>query len=105
MNKLVYLELSILALSKTVTYEFCYDYVKPKYDEKAKLCYMDIDSFLVSIKTDDIADVGEDIETRFDTSNYRLNKPLSKGKNKKVISVLKTYCAVNLSLFIFGFLF
>ena len=105
MNKLVYLELPILALSKAVTYEFCYDYVKPKYGEKAKLCYMDIDSFLVSIKTDDIADVGEDIETRFDTSNYRLNKPLLKGNNKKVISVLKTYCAVNLSLFIFGFLF
>ena len=49
-NKPVYLALSILELSKTLMYEFWYDYVKPKYDEKAKLCYMDTDSFIVYIK-------------------------------------------------------
>ena len=50
LNKPAYLGLSILEMSKTVMYEFWYDYVKPKYKEKAKLCYMDTDSFLVYIK-------------------------------------------------------
>ena len=51
---------------------------------------MDIDSFTVYIKTDDIyKDNAEDAETRFDTSNYELNRPMSKGKNKKVIGVMK----------------
>ena len=50
MNKPVYLGLSVLELSKILMYEFWYDYVKPKYDEKAKLCYMDTDSFIVYIK-------------------------------------------------------
>ena len=54
MNKPVYLGLSILDLSKTEMHDFWYDYVKPKYGENAKLCYMDIDSFIVHIKTDDI---------------------------------------------------
>ena len=62
--------------------EFQYDYVEPKYDEKAKLCYMDTDRFNVYIKTDDIV---EDVEPRFDTSNYELEcnsfeRPLPKGK-------------------------
>ena len=54
MNKPAHLGLSILALSKISMYEVCYDYVKPKYGEKVKLCYMDTDSFLVYIKTEDI---------------------------------------------------
>ena len=95
MNKPVYLGLSILELSKILMYQFWYDYVKPNYDEKAKLCYMDTDSFIVYIKTDDIyKDIAEDVETRFDTSNYELGcnsieRPLSKGKNKKVIRLMK----------------
>ena len=53
-------------------YEFWYDYIKPKYTEKAKLCYMDTDSFVVYIKTDDLyidmlMSFKEDVETRFDT--------------------------------------
>ena len=52
MNKLVCLELSILELSKIIMYEFWYDPVKPKYGEKAKLCNMDTDSFIVYIKND-----------------------------------------------------
>ena len=69
MNKSVYLGLSVLELSKTVIYEFWHNYVKPNYDEKAKLCYMDTDSFIVYIKTDDIyKDIAEDVETSFDTS-------------------------------------
>ena len=54
MNKLVHLRLSILGLSKTVIYETWYDYVKPKYVENAKLCYMDTNSFIVHVKTNDI---------------------------------------------------
>ena len=52
-------------------YEVCYDYVKPKYGEKEKLCYGDTDRFAVYIKTGDIyKDIAEDVETKFDTSNY-----------------------------------
>ena len=72
MNRLVYIGLSILDLSKTVN--FWYDYVKLKYGNKAKLCYMDTDSFIVHVKTDDIyKDSSEDVETRFDTSNNKTN--------------------------------
>ena len=61
--------------------EFWYDYVKSKNGEKAKLCYMDTDSFIVHVKTGDIyKGIAEDVETRFDTSNYELDKPLPKGK-------------------------
>ena len=64
--------------------EFWYDYVNPKYGEKAKLCYMDTDSFIVHIKTGDIyKGIAEDVETRFGTSNYELVKPLPKGKKLK----------------------
>ena len=90
MNKPVYLVLSILDLSKTVTYEFWYEYVKPKYGENAKLCYMDTDSFIVHVKTDDIyKDIAVDVETKFDTSNFEIDRPLPKGKNKKVIGLMK----------------
>ena len=64
--------------------------VKPKYDEKAKYCYMDTNSSIVYIKADDInKDIAEDVETRFDTSNYELERPLPKGKNEKVIGLMK----------------
>ena len=70
MNKSVYLGLSILELSKILMY----DYVKPKYDETVKLCYMDTDSFIVYIKTDDIyKEFAEDVKTISDTSNYKLS--------------------------------
>ena len=84
MNKPVYLELLILWLSKILMFKFWYDYVKPKYGKKAKLCYMDTD-FIGYINADDIyKDIAEDVETRFDTSNYELNRPLQKAK-KEVI--------------------
>ena len=84
MNKPVYFGLSILDLSKTVMHEFWYDYVKPKYCKNAKLCYMDTDSFIVHVKTDDIyKDIAEDIETRLDTSNFEIDKPLPKRKQEK----------------------
>ena len=67
-------------------HKFWHGYVKPKYGEKAKLCYMDRDSFIVHVKTDDIyKDTAEYDETRFDTSNFKIDRPLLKGKHKKVI--------------------
>ena len=71
-------------------YEFWYDYVKPKYDENAKLCYMDTDSFIVQVKTHDIyKDIAEDVKTRFDPSNFEIEGPLPKGKNKNRIEPMK----------------
>ena len=65
MNNLVYLGLSILYLSKTVMYGFWYDYVKPKYGENAKLCYMVTDSFTVYVKPEHIYKYfAEDVEER-----------------------------------------
>ena len=90
LNKPVYLVLSILDLSKTIMYEFWYDYVERKYDKNAKLCYMDTDSFMVHVKTEDIyKDIAEDVETRFDTSNIEIDRPFPKGKNKKVTGLIK----------------
>ena len=67
MNKPVYLGLARLDLSKTAMYEFWYDYVKPNYGQNAKLCYMNTDSFIVHVKTDDIYKDIADVETRFET--------------------------------------
>ena len=70
-NKSVFLGLSILQLSQTVISEFWYGYVKSKYGENAKLCYMDTDNFIVLVKTEDMyKDIAEDIEIRFDSSNF-----------------------------------
>ena len=90
MNKLAYLGLPILDLSETVVYEFWYDYVKPKYGENAKFCYMDTDNFIFYVKTDDIyKDVAKNVETRFDTSNFEIDRPLPKGKNNNLTEVMK----------------
>ena len=90
MNKPIYLGLSILEISKILMYELWYDYMKPKYGNNVKLCYMDIDSFIMNIKTEDFyKDIANDVEKRFDTSNYEINRPLPTGKNKKVIGSMK----------------
>ena len=90
MNKPIYLGLSILEISKILMYEFWYDYMKPKYDNNVKLCYMDTDSFIMNIKTNDFyKDIANDVENRFGTSNYKVNRPLPMGRNKKVISLMK----------------
>ena len=90
MNKPIYLGLSILDLSKILMYEFWYDYMKPKYGNRVKLCYMDTDSFIMNIKTNDFyKDIANDVDKRFDTSNYEVNRPLPTGKNKKVIGLMK----------------
>ena len=90
MNKPIYLGLSILDISKILMYEFWYDYMKPKYYDNVKLCYMDTDSFVMYIKTNDFyKDIANDVEKRFGTSNYEVNRPLPIGKNKKVIGLMK----------------
>ena len=90
MNKPIYLGLSVLDISKTLMYEFWYDYMKPKYNSNAKLSYMDKDSFIMKIKTNYFyKDTASDVENRFDTSNYEANRPLPTGKNKKVIGLMK----------------
>ena len=64
--------------------EFWFDYVKSKYGETAKICYTDTNSFIVHVKTDDIyKEIAEDVETRFDTSNFELDRLLPKEKTKK----------------------
>ena len=91
MNKPIYLGLSILEISEILMYEFWYDYMKPKYNDNVKLCYMDTDSFVMYIKTNDFyKDISNDVECKFDTSNYVTNRrPLPIGKNKKVIGLMK----------------
>ena len=92
MNKPVYLGQAILDISKTLMYELWYDYIKPKYGEKAKLCYMDTDSFIIHIETEDFHKyIASDVERWFDTSGYDKNdkRPLPIGINKKVIGMFK----------------
>ena len=92
MIKRIYLGMSILDISKTLMYEFWYDYIKPKYGDRAKLCYTDTDSFVIYIVTEDFyEDIGNDVERWFDTSNFNEKDkiPLPIGKNKKVTGLFK----------------
>ena len=102
MNKPVYLGQAILDLSKIVMYEFHYDYMKQKYPEALTLCYMDTDSLIYDMETDDFyKDTAEDVKDRFDTSGYnpegyyvpgtaaRSHRGLPVGLNKKVIGLMK----------------
>ena len=82
MNNPVYLGLSILENSKTLMYKFWDDYIKPKYQDIPKLCYMDTENFIIHIKTEDsYEDITDNVEERFDTSNYEVNRTLPTGKN------------------------
>ena len=90
MNKPVYLGQAILDLSKIIMYEFHYDYMVPKYGDRLKLCYMDTDSLVYHIRTEDFyADIADDVQTRFHTSGYIPDRPLPVGLNKKVIGLMK----------------
>ena len=115
MNKTIYLGQAILDISKTLMYEFWYDYIKPKYGDKARLCYMDTDSFVIHIKTEDFyKDIAGDIERWFDTSNYdkKGERPLPIGKNKKVIGmfndelggkIMTEFCALKAKAYSYKF--
>ena len=90
MNKPIYLGMPILDISKTLMYEFYYDYIKPKYQDKAKLRYMDTDSFIICIKTEYFYKyIRNDVEKWFNTSNFDENEKrlLPLGKNKNVIGL------------------
>ena len=92
MNKPLYLGQAILDISKILMYELWYDYIKLKYGDKLRLCYMDTDSFIMHIKTEDFyKDIANDVERWSDTSYYdeKDNRPLLIGKNKKVIGRFK----------------
>ena len=90
MNKPIYLSQVRLDVSKIIMYEFHYDFMKPKYGENLKFCYMDTDSLVYEIKTEDFyADIGEDIPAGFNTSGYIPDRPLPIGLNKKVIRLMK----------------
>ena len=82
-NKPIYLGFSILDISKITMYEFWYDYVKIKYQDKTRLCYMDTDSFVVNIKTKDFyKDMSQYVNKRFDTLNYTFDRPLPTESNR-----------------------
>ena len=92
MDKPIAVEQAILDISKTLMCEFWYDYLKPKYQDNIKLCYMDTDSFILQIQTDDFFnDINSDVNKCFETSNYDKNdnRPLEIGKNKMVIGKFK----------------
>ena len=92
MNKPAYLVMSILDITKALMYNFWYDYIKPKYEDRAKLCHTDTDSFIIQIITEDFfVVISADVERWFDTSNSDENdkRPLPIGKNKKVIEFFK----------------
>ena len=91
MTKPLYLGMSILDISKILMYEFWYNYIIPKYGDKAKLCYTDIDSFIIYIKTEDFfEDISSDVKKWFDTSSYNKKDkiPLPIGKDKKYLVFL-----------------
>ena len=93
MNKPIHLGLSILETSKTIMYEFWYNYMKPQYNDNAKLCYTDIDISIIHIKTEDFykdnSDDRRPFEKKLDTSNYDCHRPLPTAKDKKVIGLMK----------------
>ena len=92
MNKPVYLGMCILDLSKTIMYDFHYNYIKPKYGDKAKLLFTDTDSLMYLIETEDFfKDISGDVKDRFDTSDYPENHPsgIPTGINKKVLGMFK----------------
>ena len=92
MDKPVYLGQAILDISKSLMYEFWYHYIKPKYRDNARLCYMDTDSFIINIKNENFyRDIANDAKEWYDTSNYDENekRTLPIGENKKVIGLFK----------------
>ena len=91
-NKPVYLGMCILDLSKTLMFDFHYNYIKKKYEDKAKLLFTDTDSLMYEIRTKDFyEDIKGDVKDRFDTSDYPSNHPsgIPTGCNKKVLGMFK----------------
>ena len=92
MDKPVCLGQAILDISKTLMYEFYYDYLKPEYEDKVKLCCMDTDSFIIHVQIEDFyKDIADDVCKWCDTSGYdkKLNRPPPTGINEKLIGMFK----------------
>ena len=91
-NKPVYVGQAILDLSKTLMFDFHYNYIKDKYGKKAELLFTDTDSLMYQIQTEDFyKDISNDVESKFDTSDYPQSHPsgIPTGLNKKVIGMFK----------------
>ena len=91
LDKPIYIGFAVLELSKLLMYEFHYEYMKPKYDKNIDLCYMDTDSFIYDIRTEDFyGDIKADLQEKFDTSDYKKDNPYNfPAVNKKVIGMMK----------------
>ena len=83
MYKPIYIGLSILDISELAMYEYWYEYVKPNYRDKANIRYMDTDSFMIHVKSEDIYADLADVQKRFDTLNYEADSPLPIGKKTR----------------------
>ena len=94
-NKPVYLGMSILDISKILMYEFCYDCIKLKYQDRAKLCYMDTESVIINIETEYFyEDIANNVEKQFETSNYDIadKRPLPIGKKQEKRKYYERIC-------------
>ncbi|PFX18050.1 hypothetical protein AWC38_SpisGene17607 [Stylophora pistillata] len=91
-DKPVFCGMAILDLSKTLMYDFHYNYIKKKYGDKAKLLFTDTDSLMYEIETEDFyKDIAADVEEKFDTSNFPKDhiSKIPTGCNKKVVGMMK----------------
>ena len=91
-NKPIYVGQAILDLSKTLMFDFYYNYIRKKFGDRAELLFTDTDSLMYLIKTDDFyQDINKDIKRKFDTSDYPEKHPsgIKTGTNKKVIGKFK----------------
>ena len=95
-DKPVYLGMAILDLSKTLMYNFHYNYIKEKYGDRARLLFTDTDSLAYEIETEDLyKDISSDVVRMFDTSEFPKDHPsgIPAGLNKKVIGMFKDEAA------------
>ena len=102
-NKPIYVGVSILDISKILMYQFWYDYIKPKYQDRGNLCYMDTECFVIHIKTEKFYEnIANNIEKLFEISSYNEDdkRPLPIGKNKKVISIFKDELGGKIMIFV-----
>ena len=98
-NKPVYIGVCVLDLSKTLMYDFHYNYIVPKYGNRQKLLFTDTDSLAYEMKTEDFfKDINDDVLKKFDTSGYSKDHPsdIKTGCNKKIVGMMKDECSGNI---------
>ena len=89
LNRPAYVGMCILDLSKTLMYEFHYQYIKEKYGDRAKLLFTDTDSITYEIETEDVYQDFWNGKDKFDNSDYPKNSPYYDESNKNVIGKFK----------------